>query len=71
MEQHNPISDDDEDADECLLENWIYCFDYRRKMIKENKSTNAVLAAWPALNNSYGFSLVAVLFLIYNDIFLQ
>lgn len=63
MENHNPIDQDDEDGSdslECLLENWNHCFQYRTAMIeKAGGDVDVILNAWPALNNSYGFTLVS------------
>lgn len=62
MKSHNHIDEEDEnnaDLEECLLENWDYCFEYRSNMIKEaTGNMDEILSEWPALNNEYGFYLV-------------
>lgn len=63
MKSHNPIDEEDEDAEvlqECLLENWNYSFQYRSNMVKEARGNiSEILSEWPALKNSYGFYLVS------------
>lgn len=34
MQKNNPIDEEDEGAEECLAENWRYCFPHRTKMIQ-------------------------------------
>lgn len=60
MIKNNPIEESDEDAEECLSENWRYCFKYRATTIDTHSGdVPEIMNLWPALKNNYGFSLVS------------
>lgn len=60
MLTHNPFDEDEEDAEECLAENWRYCFEYRVRTIdKSKRNVEEIVNMWPMFKNDYGFSLVA------------
>lgn len=66
MKSNNPIdeeNDDVADLQECLLENWNFCFQYRSNMIKKaNGNIDEILSEWPPLQNAYGFNFVSLIF---------
>lgn len=60
MVKNNPLEEGDEEAEQCLVENWRYCYEYRLESIKsKNGDVDEIMEMWPVLKNSNGDNFVS------------